>query len=253
MYVPLAIIPTDSFMKKQASPPKKAKPEKVKAEDIKAYIASRNALEAHLLDAILDKARLHKRISTVASSLAGIAIIGATVVFLRSSQPAPDWLWVVNSETGVPERISTVIEQDSLGERQDRYWAQTFVRHYEQYEYNTIQQDWDAVGLMATPNVASKYREKVMTGANALLDSLGQRWQIKVNIRSTIVDTRSGIATVRFSTTRHNVRDNYDEAPRHWIARFGYDYRNIPARESEREINPFGYNVQGYEVIPETN
>lgn len=240
-------------MKKQVSPPKKPKPEKVSSEDIQLYFESRRGLERNYLEEILKRARLWRNFGIGGTSLAAVAIIGATVVFLRSSQPAPDWLWTVNPLTGVPERISTIVETDSLGEVQDRYWASQFVRHVEQYEYNTIQDDWDAVGLMATPNVATAYKEKIMTGDAPLLNTLGERWQIKVDVRSPIVDTDAGIATVRFTTTRHNVRDNYDETPRHWIARFGYDYRAIPAKASEREINPFGYQVSGYRVFQEGN
>lgn len=243
-------------MKKKATQPKQPKPdkpEKVSREETQAYLESRRGLERDYLEEILSKARLSRRIGYGGASLAAIACIGATVVFLRSSQPAPDWLWTVNTSTGVPERVSTIVEKDSYGEAQDRYWAAKFVRHHEQYEYNTIQQDWDAIGLMATPNVAANYKDKVMTGDNPLLDTLGERWQIKVDIRSRIVDTESGIATVRFTTTRHNVRDNYDEAPRYWTARFGYDYTAIPTLESEREINPFGYQVSGYRVYSEGN
>lgn len=232
---------------------KRPQKKKVTRDEVAAYLDSRQGLERDNLNLILKGARTSKRIGVVGGAIGVLGIIVATVVFLRASQPAPDWLWTVNTETGVPERVSMIVEQDSYGEVQDAYWATQFVRHYESYEWNTIQRDWDAVGLMASPDLAQDYREKIKTGPDALLNTLGQRFKIKVAIRSQVIDTDAQIATVRFTTVRHNVRDNYDEPPRHWIATFGYNYRAIPATIEERSINPFGYRVSGYRVHPEGN
>jgi len=214
--------------------------------DIDAYLLSRAGLERVVLDQILSKARAWKRVGFAGLGIGVICVIAASLVFFRAKVPAPDWVWVVNGDTGVPHRVSTIVETDTRSERQDAYWVTQFVRHYESYEWNTIQSDWNAVGLMAVPDVAARYQERVKSGEQALLDTLKERYQIRVNIVATIVDTATQIATVRYTTIRHNNRDNYDEPARHWVAKIGYDYRNIPANVEERTINPFGFRVKSF-------
>lgn len=122
----------------------------------------------------------------------------------RYSQPVPAHMLVMNSD-GTIQQVSLLTPQSSYGDVADTYWVSTFIRHYESYEANGAGRRYDAIGLMAGPDVAEDYQKRYKWGTKEAMDkTVGDRKSVKVKVSSVILDRETGIATVRFSTTERS-------------------------------------------------
>lgn len=222
-------------------------------QDMANFQETRKELEVDLLDEVLGSRKLAWRVAGCLGGLAALSMGVMALVMYRYSQPVPAHMLVMNTDGSVKE-VSLLTPQSSYGEVSDTYWTAKFVEHFEGYDFNLAQGDYNAVGLMAGPVVAEQYQERYKWGTE---DALDRRWgdsrAVRVKISSVILDRDNGIATVRFSTTEKHRSRSLAEKPQHWIATLAYTYDNMLLKADERYINPLGFRVISYRVNPETN
>lgn len=235
--------------KRQSEKPKKAK-RGVTRDQIREFQKERRGLETDLLDEVL-KSRKVAWVLASASVVVAVAAFGlAGFTIHKYAQPIPAHILTLDESTGTVEQVALLPdEKRSYGEVVDTYWISQFVRHYESYDFYSIQADYDAVGLMASADVAEPYQSE-FAGSKGKDKKLGDSRATRVRISSVILDRDAGTATVRFST-QEKYRDRpMPEARKEWIAIIGYEYRNVPLTASQRFINPLGFRVLSYRVQP---
>nr|QDH75884.1 hypothetical protein [Pseudomonas mendocina] len=176
------------------------KNEAITKADMAVFQQERQDLETDLLSEVLNSRRTAWWAATGLGGLAAVAFAVAGLTMYRYSQPVPAHMLVLNPDGSI-QQVSLLTPQSTYGEVSDTYWVSGFIRHYETYEFNTVQADYDAVGLMSGPDVAEQYQNRYKWGTKEAMDKVvGDRKSVRVKISSVILDREKGIATVRFST-----------------------------------------------------
>ncbi|PPT94003.1 virB8 family protein [Xanthomonas arboricola] len=227
----------------------------VTRDKIDQYREERRGLEVDILDEILLSRKRAWQIAAGACvlTLASYGLSGFLVY--RYSQPLPQHILQRDAKTGAVESVSLTQDAKTYDEVTDSYWVSQFIQHYESYDFNSAQLDYDAVGLMASPAVAEQYVTKYKWGTSDAVDKrLGDSENVRVHINSVILNTQdaeTGIATVRFTTTRKVRQRPNAEPPEYWIAVVSYKYEKSLMTSSQRNINPLGLRIMSYRVNPE--
>ncbi|HAT2688803.1 TPA: type IV secretion system protein, partial [Citrobacter freundii] len=170
----------------------------------------------------------------------------------RYSQPIPPFLLTLNPSNHEVSQVKLTRDDATYGDEIDKYFLTQYVIHRESYDFYSLQVDYDAVGLMSTPNVAEAYLSR-FKGKQGIDKVLGDSETTRVSINSTILDREHGVATIRFTTVRRSRSNNFDDPPKRWIAILGYEYKSLAMNASQRYINPLGFRVTSYRVNPESN
>ena len=221
-------------------------------EAIKEFNESRKGLEVDVMNEVLSSRRTAWIVAAVASVVAVVAIGNATFVNYRYSQPIPPFLLSLNPSNHEVSQVKLTRDDATYGDEIDKYFLTQYVIHRESYDFYSLQVDYDAVGLMSTPNVAEAYLSR-FKGKQGIDKVLGDSETTRVSINSTILDREHGVATIRFTTVRRSRSNNFDDPPKRWIAILGYEYKSLAMNASQRYINPLGFRVTSYRVNPESN
>lgn len=220
-----------------------------KAAEEHSYFHESNDWEAKRI-AGLEKSERRAWMVTGGAVAVAVLLALAIVLMMPLKEKIP-YVWYLDKVTGVPDLVS-VLDEKQVGydEVKDKYWLALYVRARETYDWYTIQNDYDTVGLLSSPDVGREYASR-FEGDDAMDKVYGSQIKETVKLLS-IVPNGSGIATVRFIKTTKRTDDTGPGKQTQWVATIGYEYRN-PSRlkESERLVNPFGFRATSYRVDPE--
>ncbi len=227
----------------------RAKP--VKTEELAQFLDETRGLERDFIREVLRSRRNAWMAAGAAGFIAFVALLVLALHIKESSRPVPPFILRVDNATGATEAVSVMKEAEtSYGEIMDQYWVCQYVLHRESYDWQTIQADYNATGLMSTPEVAADYHH-LFEGDQARDKVLADKARVVVLLDSPpLLNRETGTATARFTTTLH-WRNNRTDEEHHWIATLAYGYVNAPMRPQDRQINPLGFQVASYRVDPE--
>jgi type IV secretion system protein VirB8 len=223
----------------------------VKSEDLNQFLEETRGLERSFIREVLRSRRHAWYVAGGAGALAFFALMVLAVHIKEASQPVAPFILRVDNATGATDVVSVMREsQTSYGEVIDQYWITQYVIHHESYDYQTIQADYNATGLMSTPDVAADYH-KVFEGDQGRQTTLADKARITVELASPpLIDSDTSTATARFTTVVHYHNNRPDEV-RRWIATIAYKYVNAPMRPQDRLINPLGFQVTSWRIEPD--
>lgn len=183
----------------------------------------------------------------------GVGFVLSTValVLVMPLKETIPFLLTVDDKTGVPDIVTMMDEKGvSYSEVMDKYWMAQYVRAHETYDWYTLQNDYNTVGLLSSPNVGAEYAA-LFEGKDALDKKYGSGVKALVKITS-VVPTGRGTGTVRFSKTTKRVDDSGPGTTVRYVATISYEFVSASRLlESQRLINPFGFQVRSYRVDPE--
>lgn len=214
-------------------------------QEFNQYIDEARGLERDFLDEVLTSRKNWRM-----AGFSGLGF-GLFMLFFHLTNPitlkVPHVLRVDNA-TGAVEVVSSIRDQQkSYGEVEDKYWTSVFVRNYENYAYQSIQQSYDTVLTMANVDVAAGYKRiytsDPKTGYVQRDLVLGKERTRQIAIVSVQVDPKTSAATVRFQTMTSG-----DPAPENWIATITYQYSKAKMSDDARLLNPLGFVVTSYRV-----
>lgn len=191
----------------------------------------------------------------VAKIMTALVVLSiAAITFMMPLKESIPFLIRVDNTTGVPDIVTRMDAKTvRFDEVMDKYWLARYVIARESYDWNIIQKDYDAVGMMSAPAVAQQYQQ-LFEGDNALDKRYANRIKVVVKIVS-VVPNGKGIGTVRFIKETSNVDDitNSTTTISKWVATIGYEYKSASLlRESTRLVNPMGFQATTYRVDSET-
>ncbi|MDP4573446.1 type IV secretion system protein [Pseudomonas sp. LPH60] len=215
----------------------------------KSVIETANDWEASRIESI---EKSERRAWMVAAGFGACLIL--SVVALALLTPLKEntpYVLRVDNTTGIADIVTAMDEKDvGYNEVMDKFWMAQYVRARETYDWYSIQNDYNMVGLLSSQSVGAEYAA-LFEGKDALDKKYGSSVRATIKIISVTPNGR-GTGTVRFIKTTKRVDDSGPGTSIKYIATVSYEYRN-PSRlyESQRLINPFGWQARTYRVDPE--
>lgn len=158
----------------------------------------------------------------------------------------------VDSVTGIVD-VQRVMKdgKETYNEATDKYWLWQYVRNREGYLHFMFEEQYKTVGLLSAQTLQQMYYEETkQQNPNSPLNRYGAN-QVKLKYGS-INFIGKGVATVRFTKSVTDVRGR-TTLPTYWIATIKFRYIKAPETETERNINPLGFQVSEYRLDPESD
>ena len=202
------------------------------------------------VDAALSAAKTFRRFGIGGLVVAGMAV--AAVMGLTPLKEVEPFTIQVDNNTGATE-VKTSIKNKSMtyDEVINKYWLAEYVRYRESYDWNTIQATYDATNLMSAPDVQTEFKAFYNSPA-APHKILKQNAKVIAKINS--IAFVGDMAQVRF--TKQAMPSSGQSAtpipPEKMIATIAFEFKSTPMKETDRLINPLGFQVTSYRVDPET-
>jgi type IV secretion system protein VirB8 len=200
----------------------------------------------------LDREKSERRAWAVAISATIMAVLSwlAIVIMMPLKESVP-YVIRVDNATGVPDIVTAMDDKKVTGDEvMDKYWLAQYVLARETYDWHTLQQDYEKVGLLSSANAGKAYAE-LFEGKEALDKRYGANVRATVKVIS-VVPSGAETGTVRFTKTTKRVDEDGPGTTTSWLATIAFEYRNPSViKESQRLVNPFGFQVLSYRVDPE--
>lgn len=220
-----------------------------KKED-KAIFEAVKYFETDIIDA------KNKRIKFLSFSslflLITVVLMALAIVFLSPLKTSVPYLIRVDSTTGYVDKVEPYnLKSNTVDQSISRYFIARYVENREGYEWNTIQSMYDFVELTSSSSVFSAYKMYIMND-NSPIKRLGKGLKMQVKVNS-ITNLGNNTATVRFTKLIVNQDGSLSSGyePSKWIATVKYDFDKALKNESQRLLNPLGFDVISYKVDAE--
>lgn len=159
----------------------------------------------------------------------------------------------VNQTTGAIDLVTSVRGKDvDFDEVQDKYFVNQYIVNREGYDWYTLANRYLITQELSSSEIFQPYKA-LYDGSEAPNKTLGDKYMVKVVVTSITVADKD-TATVRFARSKVSTENNSEVERTNWVATLGYKYSpEILTTESQRLINPFGFEVTSYQVVPEIN
>lgn len=189
------------------------------------------------------------KIAGGAGFLALIAV--GSVMALAPLKTSVPFLVRVDKTTGytdiVPQLKNGSISTDKI---LDQYWLSDFVLHRESYNWQSVQDDYNTIVLMANSTVSNDYKNYINNEKVSPLYVFKNERRIITEINGvTILNNHN--AQVRFTKYVKDNQGVLDVAfkPTTFIATINFDYEPEKIKTvKERLINPLGFTVLSYNI-----
>ena len=196
----------------------------------------------------------NRRAWTVATISLIVTLILALAVVLLTPLKTVELAIVKVDKNGFVDIVTQLDEQViTTDEAIDKSFIYRYVKTKEQYYFETLNQDFETVQMLSSPNVQKKYiaemTDKEKGKANILKDKIG----IEVKILSIVLTNKSDekIARVRIETIKKSKNNDNGPEKEIKVVTLTYDYLPIKQNASLRLENPLGFIVNTYRVDEE--
>jgi type IV secretion system protein VirB8 len=221
---------------------------KVEAKDLENYLHEARSWET-------DRAVRSERSRKLAWIVAGVATFVAagtssTSALLATREPDPPVVLRVSEATGSVDVIERLAGGDTTyDEVTNKYWTERYVGYREGYLRPIADEYYNTVGLMSAPTEQKRYGDW-FTPKNPVspLNLYGDAARVRVQVKSTSFIKRD-VALVRFS--KEVERPGSKAEATHWAATVVFKYSGAPMKESDRRVNPLGYQALEYRIDPD--
>ena len=215
--------------------------------DFRAYLEESRGLERDILAELVRSRRLAWRVAGLACGTLGLVLVGFLVLLpLKKVEP---FVVRVDSATGGVDIVSMLTEAPaSYGEVVNKYWLNRYVLSRESYDYQTIQETYDTTVLLSAASVQREFHS-LFEGPQGRDKVLGDR--VKYVVRVLSITPAKDTAVVRFVRIRRTNDPNQGQEE-HLVATLGFQFVAAPLKETDRLVNPLGFQVTSYRVDPET-
>lgn len=187
----------------------------------------------------------------VAATACFVAVLGVgAVAGLTPLKHVEPFVIRVDKSTGIVDVVSGIKRGPSTyAEAVTRYFAARYIRAREGYTRALASTYYKRVGLMSAERVAKQYFAAFNpNNPRSPLRVYGATGRVQAEIVS-ISFLAKDVLSIRF---KKSVKyDNRPPAMTHWIATMKFRYSKAPMHESDRLINPLGFQVLEYRVAPE--
>jgi type IV secretion system protein VirB8 len=199
--------------------------------------------------------RAHKR-ERIAYLFAAGGILAAVsacvaVAMLTPLKTVEPFVVRVDKSTGATDIITRLDERTvTYNEVIDKYWLARYVNYREEYSDSDAYPNYQAVSLMSSKPVGEAYFVLINPrNARSPTSVYGKEGLVDIAVNS-IAFLGNNVAQVRFLRTEK--LSNAGNRETHWIATINYQYLKSPMKETDRLINPTGFQVTEYRLDAES-
>ncbi|MBY4677959.1 virB8 family protein [Marinobacterium arenosum] len=225
--------------------------DKISAAELeRRYFDEANGWERDITTRLRTSERRAWRIAVTACLVAFVAV-GAVAALtpLKSVEP---FVIRVDQSTGIVDIVQALQDgQANYDEVVNKYFLSKYIQHRERYLPETRDYDRRVVGLMSDAATAQVYAEYTDPRRNpsAPIALYGDTARVDVSIKN-ISFISPQVALIRY--TKKVERAGQQSPASHWVATVPFTYIQAPIGESDRLVNPLGFQVRDYRNDPET-
>jgi len=225
-------------------------PHRVKLE--KQYFQEAQSWE---LDRVQKLQQSERRAWWVAAGACLIALMAMTsVCLLMPLKRVEPFVVRVDNSTGMVDIVTALSDgETTYDEAINKYWLGHYIYHRERYLPETIAYDRNVVGLLSNAATSQAYATFTdpKRNSNAPIALYGNTARVDVQIKNiSFINQNKDVAMVRYIKTVE--RAGQTKQTSHWVATVPFTYKAAPMAETDRLINPLGFQVMDYRNDPET-
>ena len=133
----------------------------------------------------------------------------------------------------------------------DKYWLTQYIRYRESYDWQTIQDSYNATMLLSAQPIQTEFSKLYGDNPNAVHKVLKDNYKIMAKVKA--VSFVGNMAQIRFDKITVPMGGDISKQvpPQSLIATVGFEYVNAPQKEEDRSVNPLGFQITSYRVDPE--
>ncbi len=217
---------------------------------VNKFIQSAKAFEKSEIDRIRKNSKIAWRITAACLLIMGLAI--GAIAGLTPLKTVTPFVIRVDNNTGATDIVTQLkTSEKSYGEVINKYWLAQYVGYRESYDWQTVQSTYDATNLLSAPPVQTEFAKLYIK--NPAAPHLVLKDQFKVIVKVNAISFVGEMAQIRFE--KHIIPlaagNPTKPAPQKMIATVAFEYLNKPLKETDRLINPLGFQITSYRVDPE--
>ena len=209
------------------------------------YLQQALKFEASKQEQQAKQTKLAWRVAIGMGAIAVVSIIGSAAL-VQLKRPNPPAVLRVNDTTGVVDVLNvTTNTREIFTEKNDRADLRRYVEMRESYDWETIQDMFDAVKLMS----ADKERDQFISMyalANAPQKVLKDQYRVIARVGA--ITFVGSTAQVFFSRKLISLSGTIPPKTEYWVATIAYRHDHLPEKASELELDPTGFRVTSYVV-----
>jgi type IV secretion system protein VirB8 len=220
----------------------------IKFDQLEEYFAKARRFDQDTVTAALKS----RRVAWIgASAMGGLAVCATlAVAMLAPLKTVEPFVIRVDNATGIVDVVAPLRGSTTYHEAVTKYWAGLYVRSREGFSFAEIDPNVKVVTLMSTleeqQRFAAVYSAKSPESPQVVY---GRSATAKASIKSISMIARN-VASVRYSRT---VTRGEEQRVTHWVSTVTYAYVAGSMSESDRLINPLGFQVAEYRTDAETH
>jgi type IV secretion system protein VirB8 len=209
------------------------------------YLQQALKFEASTQEQQAKQTKLAWRVAIGMGAIAVVSIIGSAAL-VQLKRPNPPAVLRMNDTTGVVDVLNvTPNNREIFTEKNDRADLRRYVEMRESYDWETIQDMFDAVKLMS----ADKERDQFISMyalANAPQKVLKDQYRVIARVGA--ITFVGSTAQVFFSRKLISLSGSIPPKTEYWVATIAYRHDHLPEKASELELDPTGFRVTSYVV-----
>jgi type IV secretion system protein VirB8 len=209
------------------------------------YLQQALKFEASKQEQQARQTKLAWRVAIGAGAIAVVSIVGS-VALVELKRPNPPAVLRMNDTTGVVDVLNVnPNNREIFTEKNDRADLRRYVEMRESYDWETIQDMFDAVKLMS----ADKERDQFISMyslANAPQKVLKDQYRVIARVGA--ITFVGSTAQVFFSRKLISLSGSMPPKTEYWVATIAYRHDHLPEKASELELDPTGFRVTSYVV-----
>jgi type IV secretion system protein VirB8 len=216
----------------------------VEKKDFEKYLAEARCWETDKVAALLRSRRIAWVLCSLSMFLACLAVLA--VAMLSPLKTVEPFVIRVDNATGAVDVVKSMVNnKTSYGEVVSRYFIQWYVRWREGYSRTLAPEYYTSVALMSAPAEQQRYVAFFNPkNPNSPLNLYGDQVKVTVKIKS-LSFIRSNVALVRY------IKESSTGQSSHWVTTLAFQFSGEPMSESDRAINPLGFQVTEYRNDPD--
>lgn len=202
-------------------------------------------------DKVMEMERSRKTAWRVASASGAITFVSVlAVAALLPLKVVEPFVIRVDNATGIVDVVEALGDgKTNYDEAVNKYFTQWYVRYREGYTKELAEEYYNNVGVLSAGLEQQKYASWFdPKNPMSPLNIYGPYAKVRVRIKSTSF-IRPDVALVRYTKEVERGADKPEIT--HWAATVVFKYSGAPMAESERAINPLGFQVTEYRNDPD--
>ncbi len=214
------------------------------------FIQSAKAFEKSEIERVKRTSKIAWKIAGFCLLLTGVSV--GAVAFLTPLKTVEPFVIRVDNNTGATDVVTMLkSKEQTYGEVMDKYWLTQYIRYRESYDWQTIQDSYNATMLLSAQPIQTEFSKLYGDNPNAVHKVLKDNYKIMAKVKA--VSFVGNMAQIRFDKiTVPMGGDISKQVPPHsLIATVGFEYVNAPQKEEDRSVNPLGFQITSYRVDPE--